>query len=361
MKLIQSLAFGFVLFLSVNTYGQDTTATRKTKTGIAAIPMINYNRTQGVVAGAMISGFYKVNSLDTVSPSSSSGIIGIYTEQKSYVLLAHSQLYLDQDRWRILAALGKVNVNFQFYLENPISSTGNFYDYTTDANLLLLQVQRKVYKRIYVGPTGSLINSTTTYGFPGTTGEDSMTISKLNSVGYIICNDSRDHVMYPSKGLFLNFKNQFYRSWIGSDFEFVRYILTYNQFIGLDKNSKKIIALRANLNITTGEVPFEGQTVVGGDDIRGYSEGKYRNDQVYTLQAEYRWNFYKRFGAVVFGGIASAVEEFKDIANNELLPGFGVGLRFRMLPSEKINIGIDGAVGKNDYSITFRIGEAFGR
>ena len=78
MKLIQSLAFGFVLFLSVNTYGQDTTATRKTKTGIAAIPMINYNRTQGVVAGAMISGFYKVNSLDTVSPSSSSGIIGIY-------------------------------------------------------------------------------------------------------------------------------------------------------------------------------------------------------------------------------------------------------------------------------------------
>jgi len=32
-----------------------------------------------------------------------------------------------------------------------------------------------------------------------------------------------------------------------------------------------------------------------------------------------------------------------------------------MIPSEKINIGIDGAIGKDDYSITFRIGEAFAR
>jgi hypothetical protein len=32
-----------------------------------------------------------------------------------------------------------------------------------------------------------------------------------------------------------------------------------------------------------------------------------------------------------------------------------------MLPSEKVNIGIDGGIGKDDYSITFRIGESFGR
>jgi hypothetical protein len=32
-----------------------------------------------------------------------------------------------------------------------------------------------------------------------------------------------------------------------------------------------------------------------------------------------------------------------------------------MLPSEKVNIGIDAGVGKGDYSLTFRIGESFGR
>jgi len=74
---------------------------------------------------------------------------------------------------------------------------------------------------------------------------------------------------------------------LGSDYEFERYIITYNQFFKLSKNSeKKVLAVRANINIAAGNVPFEGQTVVGGDDIRGYSQGKYRANQVYTLQAE---------------------------------------------------------------------------
>ena len=118
--------------------------------------------------------------------------------------------------------------------------------------------------------------------------------------------------------MFLNFKNQFYRDWVGSDYEFERYVVTYNQFFKLTKkNEKQVLAMRANLNIAAGDVPFEGQTVVGGDDIRGYSQGKYRNDQVYTLQAEYRWNFYKRWGMVAFAGVASAVEKFSDIPDND--------------------------------------------
>jgi hemolysin activation/secretion protein len=160
----------------------------------------------------------------------------------------------------------------------------------------------------------------------------------------------------------VNFKNQFYRSWVGSGYNFERYLVTFNQFFKLTpKNEKQILAVRASFNVASGNVPFEGQTVVGGDDIRGYSQGKYRNNQVYTLQAEYRWNFYKRWGMVAFAGVANAVAKLADIPKSDFLPGVGGGLRFRMLPREKINIGVDYGVGKDDYSITFRIGEAFGR
>jgi outer membrane protein assembly factor BamA len=335
---------------------------KKQKTGFAAIPMVNYNRTQGIVGGALVTGFYKINKKDTISPSSSTGVIGIYTQKKSYAALTYSQLYFAQDRWRVLAAAGAMDINFQFYLASPISSAGNFYDYSTKANIVMLQVQRNIIRRIYFGPTGLLINSATTFAFPGASGEDSVKKSNLNNIGYIITNDTRDHVQYPTHGMFLNFKNQFYRDWVGSDYQFERYEITYNQFFKLKKkNENHVLALRSSLNIASGNVPFEGQTVVGGDDIRGYSQGKYRNNQVYTLQAEYRWNFYKRWGMVGFAGLASAVAKFSDIPDNDLLPGVGAGLRFRMLPSEKINIGVDGAVGKGDYSITFRIGESFGR
>jgi outer membrane protein assembly factor BamA len=332
---------------------------KKQKPRIAAIPMINYNRTQGIVAGALVSGFYKLNKKDTISPSSSTGLIGMYTQEKSHALLGFSRFYFAQDRWRVTAAVGSMDINFQFYLEDPALSGGNFYDYSTKMNLVVMQVQRNIFKRLYFGPTASFIKSTTEFGFPGVSGEDSVKYSNLNNVGYIISNDTRDHVQYPTRGMFLNFKNQFYRDWVGSDYKFERYLITYNQFFKLDET--KILAARASLNIASGNVPFEGQSVVGGDDIRGYSQGKYRNNQVYALQAEYRWNFYKRFGLVAFAGVASAVAKLSDIPKNEILPGVGAGLRFKMLPSEKINIGIDYGKGKDDYSVTFRIGESFGR
>lgn len=363
--MVQKITTLFFLFLLVfeSVNGQKGPAIQKRqKTGIAAIPMINYNRTQGIVAGALVTGFYKINKKDTISPSSSTGFIGIYTEQKSYAFMTYSQLFFAEDKWRILAAAGTVDINFQFFLDNPSSSTGNFYDYSTKANFVMVQLQHNIFKRIYFGPTATLMKSTTTFGFPGVSGEDSVHNANLNDLGYIISNDTRDHVQYPTRGMFANFKNQFYRDWIGSGYNFERYLVTYNQFFKLHKeNEKRVLAMRASFNIASGNVPFEGQTVVGGDDIRGYSQGKYRNNQVYTLQAEYRWNFYKRWGMVAFAGVASAVAKISDIPKNDILPGVGVGLRFRMLPSEKINIGVDYGVGRDDYSITFRIGEAFGR
>jgi len=359
-----SLLLFLLLLTVVIVHGQRTSAVKpkREKSGFAAIPMINYNRTQGVIVGALVSNYYKLNKKDTISPSSNTGLFGMYTQQKSYAAFAFSRFYIAQDRWRVSAAAGTMDINFQFYLEDPAASTGNFYDYTTKANLLVLQVQRNIFNRIYFGPTASFIKSTTSFAFPGVSGEDSVSVSKLNNIGYIITNDTRDHVQNPTRGMFLNFKNQFYRDWMGSDYKFERYIVSYNQFFKLSKkDDTKVLALRATFNVAAGDVPFEGQTVVGGDDIRGYSQGQFRNDQVYTLQTEYRWNFYKRWGMVAFAGLASAVASFSDIPKSDILPGVGAGIRFKMLPSEKINIGVDAGVGRGDYSITFRIGESFGR
>jgi hemolysin activation/secretion protein len=116
------------------------------------------------------------------------------------------------------------------------------------------------------------------------------------------------------------------------------------------------------MEIATGNVPFQAQAIVGRDDIRGYSQGQFSGNQVYALQSEYRWMFNNsRFGMVGFAGVATAVQSISDIFKSELLPGVGAGIRYRLIPALKINIGVDAGVGKGDYSITFRIGEAFAR
>ncbi len=127
--------FFLLLFAFAFVHGQDSTASKKKINGIAAIPLINYNRTQGIILGAVVSKYYKMNKKDTISPSSNTGIAGIYTEQKSYALFLYSQFFLAEDRWRIRAAAGSMDINFQFYLEDPVTSTGNFSNYSTKANL----------------------------------------------------------------------------------------------------------------------------------------------------------------------------------------------------------------------------------
>ena len=74
----KSITLFIFLFLFAIEFvnGQDSTATKKERS-IAAIPMINYNRTQGIVVGAMVSSFYKINKKDTISPSSNTGLFGM--------------------------------------------------------------------------------------------------------------------------------------------------------------------------------------------------------------------------------------------------------------------------------------------
>jgi outer membrane protein assembly factor BamA len=356
MKSFYSLLF--LICSGYFAYGEDSIP-KKFKP--AAIPIINYNRTQGICVGAMAAGYYKFNSDDTISPSSNTGVFGMYTSEGSYMIFGFHQMYFNQDKWRIRAAGGHVDINFQFFYENPLASVGGFVDYKTKANFAFLQVQHRIFNRIYAGPTIAYVHSETTFEVPEESGGDMTTISNMSNIGYIISNDTRDHVQYPSTGSFLNFRNQFYRDWTGSDYRFTKYMINYNRFFNLSSDSSKILAARVNCTIADGDVPFEGQTVVGQDDIRGYSQGEFRNDQVYTLQGEYRWNFYRKFGMVGFFGVASAVEKAGDIFSSKILPGGGIGLRYRMIPSEKINVGVDFGVGVNDYSITFRIGESFGR
>jgi len=356
-----SKIFLVVFFSNLWLSGLGNSKTDSTKqVSYAAIPMINYSPSLGVSLGAMTNAYYKLNSADTISPSSSSGIFGMYTTNNTYFAAVFQKFYINEDRWRIMLVAGTGNINFQYWQELPIIG-GEFIGFSTKANFGMLRVDRKVFKNLYAGINGSLSQSTTKYDLPDFL-PDSLKFDKrnMNNIGLQMNYDKREHQVNPYSGFNVAVESNHYRKWLNSGNNFNKYKITYNHFYTL-KNERNILATRFNVAISNGEVPFQGQNVVGQDDIRGYSAGKYRNNQVYALQAEYRWRFYKKFGMVGFLGVASAVEKMGDIFKTELLPGAGAGIRYLMLTKERINIGFDVAKGKGDWGMYFRIGESFGR
>jgi len=99
---------------------------------------------------------------------------------------------------------------------------------------------------------------------------------------------------------------------------------------------------------------------LGGDKLmRGYYRGRFRDKVLYAAQAEYRWQFYRRFGLTVFGGLGDVSEKIESIDFSEVKPSYGFGIRYMILPKRKVNLRLDFGFGKETQGIYINITEAF--
>jgi outer membrane protein assembly factor BamA len=341
--------------LTVSTLlGQATSSpsTLWTRTKWLPIPLISYNRSYGITVGGLLNGFTQLNARDTISPPSRTTIGTGYTQNKSWFLFLAQKLYLKQDRWRIFWATGLGKTNFQFYDEIEGEGNGMFIDYQTHTQFFSTSVLRNVYDRFYAGLQFKIQKSTTEFDIPGVPNE----VAKLSGLGIPLSYDSRNYVYYPNAGWFLNatlFSNM---DWLGSDLNFSSLSINANHYKKI--NDQSILAARLFGYAGLGDVPFVGQKSIGGKDLRGYTQGEFRSDQVAALQAEWRYNFKEKWGLVAFGGFGAAFKTDTQPGSG-LLPSIGTGIRYLALPKQQMRVGVDVAAGKNDWGFYIRVGEAF--
>lgn len=336
-----------------STENSDTTEInfwKKHNVNIAAVPMINYDPAIEWNFALLANAFFQFDLADTLSPLSMAGAMAGYTTNKSWYWAVYARVYFDYDNYRATIAYGDASIKFQYY-EGAISS---FVNFTSGFDAFYIEGSRRIFNRWYLGLRYVNLMQTTIYDLEGVV----TTETNMNNLGYAIAHDTRDFIYNPNSGDYLNLKTGYYRDFLGSDYKFNNYEFDFTKFFSID--TSRVMVGRFSAKVATGDVPFEGQHVVQRDDMRGYTDGKYRGEQVYTLQTAYRWNIYKKWGMVAFGGIATAVNSLSEIKFDRLLPAIGVGVRYMAIPSEKINIGIDVAIGKNDWGMYFRIAEAFG-
>ena len=344
--------FLFLLFstpLLAQQLVKDTLAYKKhTAINITGIPIVNYSSSYGTIIGVNSMAFFDVSKKDTISPASLVGLGGGYSENRSWFVADFTQLYLKEDKWRVSAGVGVANINFQYFEPLNDVDDGEFIDYNSASTFALIKVLRQIVPNFYGGAAFKFQHSKTVFEV----NNDSVVIDDANGMGITGLYDTRDNIYYPGKGWKASLSFLGNTKWLGSDqgFNSIRAYANYYRRI----NEKSILASRASIFTSLGDVPFTAQRTVGGKDIRGYTDGRYRGDQVYCLQSEYRWTFYKRWGVVGFFGVA-----LTENPSSNALPAGGIGIRFKAIRSRNINIGVDGALGNGDAGIYFRIGEAF--
>jgi surface antigen Omp85-like protein len=316
------------------------------------LPYLSYDRSLGFQFGALPMALYNLSKKDTISPSSISGGLGMYTTNKSYFILQFNKLYLAEDRYRATLAAGKGDINFQFFLDLPIDA--GYIDFNTEATFFKIELQRRILKGLYFGINYVNIKTVTVFGI-GTGAEQ---VDNRQGLGTVVSLDKRDNVYYPRENFITNFNFNSFPESFGNNTASKKLTLDYNHYFGL-KNERDIIAVRFYGGMGLGDLAFTQQFVVGNNDIRGYTQGKYRGEQTMAIQGEYRLNPWDKIGLVGFAGFASVYNGINEADNGRILPSIGVGFRYNVFPKNHMNIGLDVAAGDGDWGIYFRIGEAF--
>lgn len=343
----------FLLIISAKLFGQGNLggeSDRIDKTKFIPLPYFDYDRAIGYTVGALPMLMFNPSKKDSISPSSTVGLMGMYSENKSKFFMGFGSFYLQEDRWRIIVAAGVGDGNFQFYVNNPINK---WFKYRTGADFIFTSINRRIIPRLYGGI--NYVYSTFQTNAEGLEEEDPVV---LQGLGVEMSWDRRGSIQYPRSGYYLEADLMTYPEFLGNDGKSSLITFTYNHYYPT-RNNTDVIATRFYTGLGIGEVNFNHQFIVGETDIRGYSFGQYRGNYILATQGEYRWNFHKRFGVVGFVGLATVFGSDNPEFDGRLLPGVGTGFRYTYLKKTHSNIGFDIAKGDGDWGFYFRISEAF--
>ena len=221
----------------------------------------------------------------------------------------------------------------------------------------------RIFERVFIGPRFvGLFSESRTTGLqailPPDFPELVLDVQTL-SLGFKVMRDTRDSLFYPRHGSWADFNAAFYREGIGSDFDFEKYMGSFNIYRSLNRH--QVIAARVSMCAVNGDTPFFDLCYLGmEEDLRGYRMGLFQDERMLAAQAEYRLELFWRFSVVGFFGVGQVATGFDQFKKANWLPGGGFGFRILVAKENHINLRIDFAWGRDNNSATYINGaEAF--
>ncbi len=184
----------------------------------------------------------------------------------------------------------------------------------------------------------------------------------ISGPGISVMYDTRDNVNSPYKGRYAFLQYKVFPTWMGNTRSATGLWLEYREYFSLSKKvPRNVFAIWTYFNLTTsGMLPYMGLPALGWDQLgrsgRAYPQGRFRGEQLFYFEAEYRFRIplIKKnpdlFGGVVYANATSAsAHDLNMQLFDYFKPGVGIGLRFMFQKVTRSNVTLDygyGADGK---------------
>ncbi len=372
--LIRFFIFVLSLLMIIQVNGQEvadsTKKSRKDKNfKIIALPVVTSSKATSLAFGAILQTSYKFKKSPEANFSSSS-ISFTYTLNKQMIASADWDLYFENNnRHRFFGEFDFKKYPDEFYGIGNRSQADDVEDFQSHITQFDIYFSGRVKDSpLHLGfnyrfdlmrkmklPENSELFTNDLLGVNG---------HLLNALGPYLSYDTRDHIIFPTKGLyvqayaivdFFNFNK--YDNNIESLFK-----VDVRKFWGFGKKEEKnqVICIQAYFEFEAGEIPFNLLSKLGGTEVmRGYRKGRYVDKHYYSLQAEYRFPLVWKFSGVAFAGFGDVWNSFDDLRVKKLPFSVGAGLRFEIFEKTKSSVRLDFTYAPKEFGFLLKINEAF--
>ncbi len=362
---------------AADTLPADTLVSAERIKKLYVLPLISYSPETSLRLGTASVFLFRPNGCTTGTQLSSIRIPVTYTLNRQQKVRFSYEVFLDGNRhildgfvqWQKFPfyfygiGSGTMETDEETYTGRTIGAQASYLNNLAERFFLgaqLIWVNNKVLER---EPDGLLSRDGLIAGSEG---------SVSSGVGVIGRYDSRDNNLNPGRGMYLQSSLTAFPESFGSDYAFTKFELDFRRYFR--PFGKHVLAFQFFAENNWGQPPFELLALLGGDELmRGHYEGRFRDKTLMAAQVEYRlpvsrrdWfggeeklGFWKRWGLAGFAGLGTVAPNFGGLPDSRLKYSLGMGIRYLVLPKERVNIRVDFGFGTQRPGFYFNVREAF--
>lgn len=347
------LLFLFGMYFSSNC--QDSLIKPK-KIKILPVPAFGYSPETRTYIGAV--ALFTIDLYqDSITRSSNAKIEFNYTWNKQSILEGEWHYFFKEEKWYTHGLLHYSDYPDLYYGIGANTPETNELTFESTRIKTEINLLKKIRNKLFLGFGLRYFNYSKIHFFEKPNPYSELQNSSNFGIKLIALHDSRNNILTPTAGTFIEIKNTFNFSKNNYDqiaFDFRKY---YKPF----KKYTHVFAGRAYHSSVLGTPAFYDQSLIGSDKfVRGYFYGRFRDKNLTTIQLEYRMKLFWRFGLATFGGVSMIYPNLKNLDNNMVKPNLGAGLRFLVDKKENTFLRFDYAIGtgkQSGFYVSF--GESF--
>lgn len=327
---------------------------------LTPFPFVFYTPETKLGYGGTVFAYLRGDDPDA-RPSLLSPVVYRTARDQTLAMLS-GEAYLDDERWRLTAAVGYVKFPDTFWGLGNDTPDAAEEDFTPETTQLALKIERLVAPALYAGVSlerddrelsevaaGGLLDAA---AVPGVADGASV------RAGVSLSLDTRDATTWPSAGGRYDLWVKWAGGALGGDYDYRAATLSLCSYRAVGEAS--VLALQLVAEMRSDTPPFDLLPGLGGESLlRGYYAGRWRDRNMLAAQAEWRGPFWKGLGAVVFAGAGQVGRDPGDIGLGGLHAAGGFGLRVPLNKAEKLNLRADWGFGAESSGFYLSLGEAF--